>query len=369
MTKLLYWLILLTSSPNASAECEDESACILGGKVCTGREGECCEGLACFGFNFFKTCQAVPTCLSEWFDCKNSIPCCDGYHCTETPSGLFECQTPKIGTRSVDFSTGFIIAEPPSPPQIPPKNLKTTKRTGNWVRRACLTGDPHISSFDGFSWECQGHGEFVLLKSLVTQREIQGRFKQFGKSGQVSIATGFVVQDEGDSPRIQITAPETKTGFAQIFGPAKCQLQLFVDGVQQDLLSFENDKVKVGLVRNGSTLEVSYKLSGLRVDLRVGGGMFCMMNICVYVPDSDDNLVGLLGSPDGKSNNDWMDKTGKVLARGSSRGKDAYDYCLKNWCINNEHESLFFYNQLGANFKHFSRCEIPHGGDGYRGCA
>lgn len=354
--------LLTTFATLVSANDCDESICIAGGKACTGREGECCEGLGCFGFNFYKTCQAAPSCLAEWFDCSIGIPCCADFTCVETPSKKFECQRPQPGTRSVDFTSGFLVADPLPPPQPPAKNLKTTIRTGNRMLRACLSGDPHITTFDGFQWDCQGHGEFVMAKSLITQREIQGRFKQFGNRGGVSIARGFVIQDEGDTPKVQITSPETRSGFAQEFGSSRCRLQLFVDNKQEDLFNFENDKVRVERLSNGSTIRVSYKDSGLRVELRVGGGTNCMMNICLSMPESNDQLVGLLGSPDREISNDWMDKSGTVVAGRTRRGKAAYDYCVQNWCIRDEKESLFFYNQIGANFPHFSRCDLPHNG-------
>jgi hypothetical protein len=80
---------------------EDESACFSRGKPCTGREDECCDGLGCYGYNFYKVCKETPDCLDEWHDCSGSIACCDGMECVPTDTGMFECETPTIGRRNL----------------------------------------------------------------------------------------------------------------------------------------------------------------------------------------------------------------------------------------------------------------------------
>ena len=44
---------------------EDDGDCIGMSKSCIGETKDCCPGLDCFGFNFFKRCQEPPVCLEE----------------------------------------------------------------------------------------------------------------------------------------------------------------------------------------------------------------------------------------------------------------------------------------------------------------
>jgi hypothetical protein len=86
---------------------EDETACFSGGKPCTGREDECCDGLGCYGYNFYKVCKETPDCLGEWHDCSGGMDCCDGMVCVTTDSGMLECETPTIGTRGLRQAQGL----------------------------------------------------------------------------------------------------------------------------------------------------------------------------------------------------------------------------------------------------------------------
>jgi hypothetical protein len=73
------------------------------------------------------------------------------------------------------------------------------------------------------------------------------------------------------------------------------------------------------------------------------GEMFsCHWNMFVCLPEADEDLfsaygVGILGSPDNNSQNDWMDPDGNVLPLpvhdGGTEGQEAYDYCRNNWCV------------------------------------
>ena len=59
---------------------------------------------------------------------------------------------------------------------------------------------------------------------------------------------------------------------------------------------------------------------------------------------------------------DWISGDGTVLNFPStskvSRFQSAYDYCVKHWCIKDEDESLFEYNQTqGESFQQYSKCK------------
>ena len=43
---------------------------------------------------------------------------------------------------------------------------------------ASTYSDPHVLTFDGLKYDCQGGGDFILSKSMDSDFELQGRFYQ-----------------------------------------------------------------------------------------------------------------------------------------------------------------------------------------------
>lgn len=75
----------------------------------------------------------------------------------------------------------------------------------------------------------------------------------------------------------------------------------------------------------------------------------CHWNFFVCLPQTDQALfsvggVGILGSPDLDSQNDWMEPNGNVIPihHNGKEGQEAYDYCRSNWCVN-QVDSLMTY--------------------------
>jgi hypothetical protein len=172
----LYLLLLaVVVSFTAAEECA-ESTCIAENEGCTHNPEGCCDGLGCFGYNFFKRCRTPPACLAEWYDCSNSMPCCGDLVCAVTEGGASECQvrtleTNLTGADLISTSAPFVapvpvpvpaplptpvavpvavapVRIPTSSPTLPPSgpNLKTTTIPGAAVKTktACAVGDPHI---------------------------------------------------------------------------------------------------------------------------------------------------------------------------------------------------------------------------------
>lgn len=89
--------------------------CIPPTGPCIGKEDECCAGLGCFGYNFFKKCQPPPVCLGQWYDCSQGMDCCDDLVCAITNSSGFECQVLTIDTRVADFKADPSGTRAPTP--------------------------------------------------------------------------------------------------------------------------------------------------------------------------------------------------------------------------------------------------------------
>jgi hypothetical protein len=348
----------------ASATCGQGGLCIPDHKTCTGKEDDCCEGFDCFGYNFFKRCQTPPVCLDEWYDCNSDIACCAPLLCVTTGSGMKECQKETPGMRKTPLPPGEIKAPPPTPPPI---NTKVTKKLPITWNKACLSGDPHITTFDGLNWDCQSVGEHILFKSLVTRRQVQGRFTRV-LDMDVSVMQAVVIQDEGDVyiPKVQLSMPVASgEGLTTVVGTNNCKLQLWVDDKIQDLkLGFRNEHVEIKL--DGVTVSIKYLESKFLSTVRMSYWNGCLLNACFEVPTSD-TIVGMMGNPDGNAQNDWMTRTGDVVPVPPDQidrlKRKAYDYCRNNWCIKTADKSLslFEYNQAGFNFEHFNRCDLEYG--------
>ena len=138
-------------------------------------------------------------------------------------------------------------------------------------------------------------------------------------------------------------------------GPG-CPILFYKDGELQDISDLEDD----GYLYGGPGSDHSAKLDGydrikivhktesgsiseimLEVDGSGPGELWsCHWNLWVCLPADEqeqfeESSVGLFGSPDGNTQNDWMDSTGQTLALPSvtnqlglgTRGQAAFDYC------------------------------------------
>lgn len=228
-------------------------------------------------------------------------------------------------------------------------------------------GDPHLVSYDGLKYDCQGEGEFVLTRSLDSDFQIQARFENAVASNKrVAVTRGYVIQT-GDLfvPRIQLeTRNMTQEG---------CGIDMFVDGIPHDIETngTQSDFVQVTLAIGNEGVKritVYYPASGLHFSslLSESETYGCYLSSSVCLPDdyrTDETFVGLLGSPNGDRNDDWMSPTGSTVAIASDkRFRAAYDYCTSNWCLRNESESLFTYNGQ-SNFASHSNCDLPYNTD------
>ena len=297
--------------------------------------------------------------------------------CVTTDSGLKECQKDTVTTRTVKVPGADIYEDPPPPP--PPINDKTTRLTNPTFDHACLTGDPHIRSFDGLRWDCQSVGEHIILKSTNTRRQIQGRFTRVGDR-DVSVTHGVAIQDEGgeEVPLVQLTIPvaNDRPALSKTLGQNDCKLQLFVDGIPYLLVdnvdgntfSYSDDEVSISLQADKVT--VIYLDSRFQVDVKMGYWNGCLLNTCVKLPGGDnENVIGILGTPEPEDPNiwnDWMTRTGEPVTVPNTQEirvrKTGYEYC-QNWCLKPEERalSLFKYNEEGYDFEYFSRCDLEYG--------
>jgi von Willebrand factor type D domain len=223
-------------------------------------------------------------------------------------------------------------------------------------------GDPHVVTFDGLKYDCQGEGEFVLLSSLDSSFSVQGRFVGAAAGKKASVTRGYVVQtgDEG-VPKIQLSVPDEMTNG--------CPIELMVDGVPHDIYNdgTGSDFVQVQVVGQKGTQRVTiyYPSTGLHFTslLSESETFGCYLSSSICLPDDyrpGESFVGLLGSPNGNRKDDWMTPQGSpVSILGDKRFEAAYQYCTENWCVRNKTDSLFSHAS-DQTFNDAFNCDAPY---------
>ncbi|KAL3937744.1 MAG: hypothetical protein SGBAC_007205 [Bacillariaceae sp.] len=222
---------------------------------------------------------------------------------------------------------------------------------------ASFYGDPHVTTFDGLHYDCQGAGEFVLAKSNgLDPLLITGRFVKSTAAGRtVSVGRAVGIKVEETVPPIQISTQESGAS-------GECTLE-FTQGIAQDVTiddvsSFETNypsKLRVyadNRAKNAVLIFPGYD-ARVNVSVRTSPRFGCLLSVDLCLtPEYHGDIVGLFGSPNGGFQDDWMTPSIPV---DSARDMyvEGYKFCMDNWCINNSADSLF----SSANFDVFNFCD------------
>lgn len=173
----------------------------------------------------------------------------------------------------------------------------------------------------------------------------------------ISVGTGVVMQDEGDTPLIEISVASLSGTVGNKMD--ECSLLFYVDGVQKDLF-LGYDDAKVAVVAAGTKITVTYKTTGMETTINY---FKCRMNICLKLPMTDVTY-GVLGTPNGDAKDEWTTLTGELfepVSRAEGMRKAGYDFCALNFCLRDETQSLFTYAEPGMDFDRYNRCDLPFG--------
>jgi len=264
------------------------------------------------------------------------------------------------GTEVPTMTPTTTLSPTPSPtppvPGAPPGIGPPTSKIDGADSRA--SGDPHIKTFGGLQYDCQGEGEFGMVQSLDSSFTIQGRFVRFGPR-QITVTRGILVRDVG-SPIIQVSEATTDDASVVIGG---CRVHLFLDGVLirgpfPNVLdrTFDDtiEGVKIGL--GPTSFRVTYD-TGVDIVVAVAqtSTFGCWMHSSVHIPftyRSDEMLIGILGSANENAPDGWLTRQGVPLSFTGSGIQDGYEYCVTHWFLT-ETESLFSY-ESGASYDDFA---------------
>lgn len=224
-----------------------------------------------------------------------------------------------------------------------------------------IWGDPHIITFDGLEFDCQGAGIFRLLETSTM--EVQGLFVRTGDN-LPSVTRGIVARN-GDLPTLQVTILDSPHNMSSSING--CEVLLSVDRNPTDF----NSAVLNGQCARTfvSVSQSQIYLNLLELDIRVRVFQHptfgCYINVATSLFGTFEDASGLLGTPNRVVADDWTTAEGELVPVPTTfvdrRFETAYNYCTSNWCISNESQSLFSFEGVNASFAFYSRCDEEFG--------
>ena len=140
-------------------------------------------------------------------------------------------------------------------------------------------------------------------------------------------------------------------------------VDVFVDGRPIKISEGSGDHRVIIKSMLGWGISVFFPTTGIYSDvwIRVGASMHIRdipgsLNAGLCLPMDNKNIknvMGLMGTPDGNGENEWMDTNGNTITKWSI---DQYDYSTDNWCVRDQSKSLFNFDR-GQPFSHYNRCD------------
>ena len=171
---------------------------------------------------------------------------------------------------------------------------------------ACVYGDPHIVTLDGFKYTFNGHGEYDLIRTPQDQFTLQGRMEvpRGGSLQELVQATVFtaVVAKEAESDTVQIQLSSEGDS-----------LELLMNGNLVDFSDLsEQEFMGVTVTDLGSDALSATFSSGVYVEAREANGIMSTLLVSAHV-DYQGTTSGLMGNFNGEQGDD-------LVARGGEEG-------------------------------------------------
>eukprot|EP00977_Amphora_coffeiformis_P022127 scaffold10501_cov141-Amphora_coffeaeformis.AAC.14 len=238
-------------------------------------------------------------------------------------------------------------------------------------------GDPHVVSFGGKSWGCQGEGEFILATAELANYnynfELRARYTMFGQDLPWTFNSAMIAK-QGDVS-VQLDMGEEELPTSNMFDGVP--INFYVNGVprlisegsgdHRVLVTLNERNVNIYFVSTGISIRVLIRpfskdshsgimtkkeamLNGTIVQTIPGSlsTYLCLPNDNSYITD----VTGLLGSP-GVGN--FMDSTTGLSV---SQPSDTTGWCKEQWCVKDEASSMFEYRS-GYDFNFYNKCDDP----------
>lgn len=205
-------------------------------------------------------------------------------------------------------------------------------------RCAAMSGDPHATTFDDVRYDLQAAGEFVGIRSLDDDFEVQYRLVPYG--GNVSYTT----------------AVAARLADRRVMIAARTDTPLRIEGEPVELADgryLHNMDVGVAIARTGRRYTLVWPdRTNVHVDVF---GHYINVYVLVSAP-RDGRLVGLFGDADGDGANDFRARDGSALASPPDF-ESLYKVFAESWRVS-PGESLFTYGP-GESTETFTKRSQP----------
>jgi hypothetical protein len=143
------------------------------------------------------------------------------------------------------------------------------------------------------------------------------------------------------------------TGYEDVqVGDFNCPVEMMIDGEKQGTIDFDDPLANVK--QDGKQITIEYP-GVLKVVMKLSHFGRCFFSVDVDLYDCTsyaDSAIGLLGSPNYNSRDDWTDQNGNVLDLPSDVSnfffEPAFNYVKDNWIINDPDNTLFTYDTCSS---------------------
>nr|XP_022323656.1 protein mesh-like [Crassostrea virginica] len=215
-------------------------------------------------------------------------------------------------------------------------------------RPARTSGDPHISTLDGYSYTFNGVGEFVYLKTIDETFQSHIRFEQFQKDTgalvDASVCTAFASQHFNSSGIIEVRLNSIRTADVLINGEV-------LDFDESNFYQFPGVSVMQITTNQPSKKEIIVSFTEIGIAFKIEASP-TVLNILPVVGNKSlaGQFRGLLGDFDAIPDNDLRTPSEEILWPNSTAERIYYEFGVL-WRIN-ERETLFTY-EAGKTYKDY----------------
>jgi von Willebrand factor type D domain len=176
------------------------------------------------------------------------------------------------------------------------------------LKKGGSTNDPHLVTFDGFGYDLQTVGEFILARSNDGAFTLQTRQTPYNNSNSLSVNSAAAMKIGRD--RVAF--------YAQYFPDTDTSTPLRINGkptkIQGDKLTLDDGEI----LKQGGSYVVSLSTGEKVIINPVGSGSNAFLNVSPFVYNRAGKYSGLLGNVNGKPNDDFQIRGGSNILEARS---------------------------------------------------